>query len=79
MRYTSMPAIVGSFKINSVSQGSNVQIGDTASITLTSSSKNYGGAASFSPGDTIGSVTNNAASQTNTNDPDVIDNSSSLI
>lgn len=74
-----MPAIVGNIKINSVSQGSNVQIGDTVSITLTSSSKNYGGASSFSPGDSFGSVANNPASQTNTNDPDVIDNSSSLI
>jgi spore germination protein PA len=45
-----MPAIVGSIKINSVSQGSNVQIGDTLCITLTSSTKNYGGASSFSPG-----------------------------
>jgi spore germination protein PA len=74
-----MPAIVGNIKINSVSQGSNVQIGDTLCITLTSSTKNYGGASSFSPGDAFGSVTNNAASQTNTNDPDVIDGSNSTL
>jgi spore germination protein PA len=74
-----MPSIVGNIKINSVSQSSNVQIGDTALITLTSTSKNYGGANSFSPGDAFGSVTNNQASSTNTNDPDVIDGPSSTV
>ncbi|TDF96237.1 spore germination protein [Paenibacillus piri] len=74
-----MPSIVGNIKINSVCQSSNVQIGDTAFITLTSSSKNYGGAASFSPGDSIGGIANNQASSTNTNDPDVIDGSTSTI
>ncbi|MFH5184854.1 spore germination protein [Paenibacillus sp. TAB 01] len=74
-----MPSIVGNIKINSVSQGSNVQIGDTASITLSSSSKNYGGAAAFSPGDAFGAVSNNQASSTNTIDPDLIDGSSSNV
>jgi spore germination protein PA len=74
-----MPSIVGNIKINSVSQSSNVQIGDTVFITLTSSSKNYGGAAAFSPGDAFGSVSNNQASSTNTNDPDVVDGSSSTV
>lgn len=73
-----MPAIVGAIKISSVSQGSNVQIGDTVVITLTSNTKNYGGASSFSPGDSFGSVANNL-SNTNTNDPDVVDNANSNI
>ena len=74
-----MPSIVGKIKINSVSQGANVQIGDTAVINLTSSTKNYGGAASFSPGDSFGGVSNNQLSKTNTVDPDLNDNSASSI
>ncbi|NOU92349.1 spore germination protein [Paenibacillus sp. LMG 31456] len=74
-----MPSIVGNIKINNVSQSSNVQIGDVAYIVLSSSSKNYGGAASFSPGDSIGSVANNENSSTNTNDPDLIDGSNSSV
>ncbi|MBP1990003.1 spore germination protein [Paenibacillus eucommiae] len=68
-----MPSIVGNIKINNVGSGSNVQIGDTAFVTLTSTTKNYGGASSFSPGDSLGSVTNNLNSSTNTLDPDVND------
>lgn len=74
-----MPSIVGNVKINNVSQSSNVQIGDTAYIVLSSSSKNYGGASAFSPGDSFGSVSNNQASSTNTNDPDFIDVPNSTI
>ncbi|OXM88174.1 spore germination protein [Paenibacillus rigui] len=74
-----MPSIVGNIKINSVSQGSNIQIGDTACINLSSSSKNYGGAASFSPGDAFGAVSNNQASSTNTLDPDVVDGASTAV
>jgi len=74
-----MPSIVGNVKINSVSQSSNVLIGDTAYIVLSSSSKNYGGAASFSPGDSFAGISNNQNSRTNTNDPDAIDGSSSAI
>ncbi|UQZ83874.1 putative spore germination protein GerPA [Paenibacillus konkukensis] len=74
-----MPSIVGNLKINSVSQGSNVQIGDTAFVALSSSSKNYGGAAAFSPGDSFGAVANNQASSTNTLDPDVVDGSSATV
>jgi spore germination protein PA len=78
-RYIKLPAIVGKIKINSVSQGSNVQIGDTAVINLTSSSKNYGGAASFSPGDSFGGISNNQLSKTNTIDPDLNDSSATSI
>jgi len=74
-----MPSIVGKIKINSISQGSNVQIGDTVVINLTSSTKNYGGAASFSPGDSFGGVSNNQLSKTNTIDPDLNDTSASSI
>jgi spore germination protein PA len=74
-----MPSIVGNIKINNVSQSSNVQIGDVATIVLTSSSKNYGGASSFCPGDAFGSVSSNQNSSTNTNDPDEIDNTNSTI
>jgi spore germination protein PA len=68
-----MPGIVGSFKINNVGPSSNVQIGDSASIVLTSNSKIHAGANSFSPGDSFGGVTNNQASITNTNDQDLND------
>lgn len=70
-----MPSIVGNIKIVSVGPSSNVQIGDTATIVLSSSSKTYAGANSFSTGDTFAGVniTNNQGSSTNTNDPDVID------
>jgi spore germination protein PA len=74
-----MPSIVGNLKINSVSQSSNVQIGDTARITLTSASKNYGGANAFSPGDSFAGITNNQGSSTNTNDPDLIDGPSTTL
>ncbi|MFE5319810.1 spore germination protein [Paenibacillus sp. NPDC056579] len=74
-----MPSIVGNVKINNVSQSSNVQIGDAAVIALSSTSKNYGGAAAFSPGDAFGSVSNNQNSSTNTNDPDLNDNNTTII
>jgi spore germination protein PA len=67
-----MPSIVGAIKINNVGQGSNVQIGDAAYINLSSISKNFGGASSFSPGDSYGSVTNNPNSGTNTVDTEGI-------
>ncbi|AQR76934.1 spore germination protein [Paenibacillus larvae] len=69
-----MPSIVGNIKINSVGPSSNVQIGDSASIILSSSTKSYAGANSFVTGDEIGTIIRyNQASSTNTNDPDVVD------
>ncbi|MGO4275391.1 spore germination protein, partial [Paenibacillus sp. TAF58] len=54
-----MPSIVnGGIKINSVASGSNVQIGDTLVIYLSSNSKIFSGANSFSPGDSVGSLQN---------------------
>jgi spore germination protein PA len=68
-----MPAVVyGGIKINSVNTGSNVQIGDTAIIRLSSNAKFYAGANSFSPGDSFGS-NQNIIGSTNTIDPDLID------
>ncbi|WP_442604206.1 spore germination protein [Paenibacillus sp. KN14-4R] len=70
-----MPSIVGNVKIVSVGPSSNVLIGDTAAVILSSSSKTYAGANSFTTGDTFAgtSIINNQASSTNTNDPDLID------
>ncbi|CAH0120565.1 MULTISPECIES: spore germination protein [unclassified Paenibacillus] len=71
-----MPAIIGNIKIVNVGPSSNVQMGDTAAIVLTSNSKSYAGANSFTTGDSIGTnIANNQGSGTNTNDPDVVDNS----
>ncbi|MCZ8522416.1 MULTISPECIES: spore germination protein [Paenibacillus] len=70
-----MPSIVGNIKVDSVGPSSTVHIGDAVCIILSSASKNYGGASSFSPGDSYGSVSNNQNNRVITNDPDVIDNS----
>ncbi|TDF98143.1 spore germination protein [Paenibacillus piri] len=68
-----MPAIVGNIKILSVGPSSVVQIGDTIQISPTSTSKTFAGAGSFNTGDLA--HTNNAISNTNTNDQDVNDTS----
>ncbi|MNR10007.1 putative spore germination protein GerPA [compost metagenome] len=75
-----MPAIInGGIKILNVAQGSNVQIGDTFVVTLTSSSKIFAGANSFSPGDSFGSTNNILNGSANTIDPDVVDTSNTTI
>lgn len=67
-----MVSIIGNIKINSVGPSSTVLVGNTASVILSSNSKIYAGANSFSIGDSIGTnITNNAASSTNTMDSDV--------
>jgi spore germination protein PA len=69
-----MPSIVGNIKINSVGPSSNIQLGDTAFIHLTSNSKTYSGANSFNTGDTFGpNISYNQGSSTNTLDADVFD------
>ncbi|XID94102.1 spore germination protein [Paenibacillaceae bacterium WGS1546] len=68
-----MPCIVGNVKILSVDGSGVVQFGDAIQITPSSTSKTYAGSGSFLTGDL--SRTNNAISATNTNDPDVVDNS----
>ena len=75
-----MPAIInGGIKILNVAQGSNVQIGDTFVVSLTSSSKIFAGANSFSPGDSFGSVQNVLNGSANTVDPDVVDTPNTTI
>jgi hypothetical protein len=69
----SMPSIVGNIKILNVGPSSIVQIGDAVQISPSSTSKTYAGAGSFNTGDLA--HTNNAISNTNTNDPDVSDSS----
>ncbi|MEO3944914.1 spore germination protein [Gorillibacterium sp. CAU 1737] len=69
-----MPSIViGGIKINSVGSGSNVQIGDTCLINLSSSSKIFSGANSFSPGDSYLSNQSVANGSMNAIDPDIVD------
>ncbi|NEW09211.1 spore germination protein [Paenibacillus sp. SYP-B3998] len=71
-----MNSIVGSIRINSVANSSNVQVGDVGFIVMSSNSKMNAGANSFTPGDSFGTLTNNQNSSTNTNDPDLIDGAS---
>jgi len=66
-------SFIGNLRINNVSNSSNVQVGDAFFITLTSNNKFHAGANSFTPGDSFGTLTNNAGSVTNTSDPDLID------
>jgi spore germination protein PA len=69
-----MPSIVGNIKINNVGPSSTVLMGDTAFISLSSTTKTYSGANSFNTGDTFGpNVSFNQGSSTNTNDPDIND------
>ncbi|MFB7812687.1 spore germination protein [Paenibacillus chitinolyticus] len=58
-------SIIGNIKINSVSNSSNVQIGNAAFIVMSSNNKMSGGAAAFSPGDSFGGISNNPNSITN--------------
>ncbi|WP_282941992.1 spore germination protein [Paenibacillus sp. RC67] len=66
-----MPSIVGNIKILSIDHGSIVQIGDAVQLAPESTSKTFAGGGSFNTGDFP--VTNNAISNTNTNDNDVAD------
>ncbi|BBH19592.1 hypothetical protein Back11_09370 [Paenibacillus baekrokdamisoli] len=68
-----MPSIVGFVKIISVGSASIVQFGDAVQLTPSSSSKTYAGSGSFLTGGLTNA--NNAVSSTNTNDPDVVDSS----
>ncbi|MBO7744954.1 spore germination protein [Paenibacillus sp. MWE-103] len=67
-----MPAIVGFVKVISVGSSAIVQFGDSVQLSPASSSKTYAGSGSFLTGSLTNS--NNAVSATNTNDPDVQDN-----
>ncbi|MFH5183254.1 spore germination protein [Paenibacillus sp. TAB 01] len=66
-----MPSIVGNIKILNVGPSSIVQIGDAVQLAPESTSKTFAGSGSFNVGDFA--HTNNAISNTNTNDQDVND------
>jgi hypothetical protein len=66
-----MPSIVGNVKVISVGSSGIVHIGDSIYLSPKSSSKTFAGAGSFNTGDLP--QTNNAASATNTFDPDIAD------
>lgn len=74
-----MPSIVGNVKIVSVGPSSIVNFGDSVFLSPTSSSKTFAGAGSFNTGDLANANTLNAASSTNTNDPDVVDSPSTKV
>ncbi|MEK0314292.1 spore germination protein [Cohnella sp. 56] len=67
-----MPSIVGAVKILSVGSSGVVQFGDCLQVSPSSSTKTFAGAGSFVTGDL---PRTNSISSTNTNDPDLIDNS----
>jgi spore germination protein PA len=68
-----MICFIGGIKVTSVASGSNVQIGATLLIYLTSSTKVITEANFLSPGDSFGSVSNILGNPVNSNDPDVVD------
>ncbi|OXM84755.1 spore germination protein [Paenibacillus rigui] len=72
-----MPSIVGNIKILNVGPSSIVQIGDAVQLSPESTSKTYAGAGSFNTGDFA--HTNNAISNTSTNDPDVNDSNPTTV
>ncbi|SEP18220.1 spore germination protein [Paenibacillus sp. OV219] len=72
-----MPTIVGMTEIVSVGSGAVVQVGDSIQIKPSSATKTYAGAGSFLTGSLVNS--NNGVSTTNTNDPDVQDNTENAI
>jgi spore germination protein PA len=68
-----MPSFIGILKIVSVGPSSNVISGDVLILTATSSAKIFTGAHSFHIGDIGVSISNNAASSTNTFNPSIVD------
>ncbi|MGG3943154.1 spore germination protein [Peribacillus psychrosaccharolyticus] len=66
-----MPAIVGVVQVINVGSSGVFHIGDVFKISPFATSKTFAGAGSFNTGETISLY--NAASSTNTNDTDAID------
>jgi spore germination protein PF len=66
-----MPSIVGPIKINNVSSGAVVQMGDCLYIAPKVATKTNAGSGGFNTGDFI--MTNNGISLTNSFDPDQFD------
>ncbi|MCC3373359.1 spore germination protein [Cohnella sp. REN36] len=71
-----MPSIVGAVKVITVGSSGVVLFGDTLQVKPVSSTKTFAGAGSFVTGDF---PRTNSISATNTNDPDVVDSSSTEI
>ncbi|SDC77169.1 spore germination protein PA [Paenibacillus sp. UNCCL117] len=71
-----MPAIVGAIKINNVSAGSIVHIGDSVQLAPQSVAKTFAGAGSFNTGDNLRVY--NYVSTTNTYDNDLLDSNIAL-
>lgn len=71
-----MPSIAGPIKITNISSGGIFNVGDALNISPKSSSKTFAGSGSFNTGDWL--QTYNAASSTNTIDPDLVDTSNTL-
>jgi spore germination protein PF len=66
-----MPSVVGPIKINNVSSGAVVQMGDCLYIAPKVATKTQAGSGGFNTGDFI--ITNNGISLTNSFDPDQFD------
>jgi spore germination protein PA len=71
-----VPAIVGVAQVISLGNSSVFHIGDVYKIMPFSNAKTFSGAGSFNTGESL-DVRNNV-SNTNTNDPDVIDSANLL-
>ncbi|MBB6673404.1 spore germination protein [Cohnella nanjingensis] len=71
-----MPSIVGAVKILTVGSSGVVLFGDTLQVKPVSTTKTFAGAGSFVTGDF---PRTNSISSTNTNDPDVVDSSSTEV
>lgn len=66
-----MPGVVGVLKVNSVSSGSVLHVGDVFNIAPSSEIKSFAGAGSFNTGDFMN--VHNAHNTTRTYDPDQLD------
>jgi spore germination protein PF len=66
-----MPSVVGPIKINTVSSGAVVQMGDCLYIAPKVATKTTAGSGGFNTGDFV--ITNNGISLTNTFDSDTFD------
>ncbi|GCD83848.1 spore germination protein [Parageobacillus thermoglucosidasius] len=66
-----MPSVVGPIKINNVSSGAVVQMGDCLYIAPKVATKTMTGSGGFNTGDFI--ITNNGINLTNTFDSDAFD------
>lgn len=68
-----MPGVVGILKVNNISGGAVLHIGDVFNIAPTSALKTFSGAGSFNTGDNMN--VDNQYNVTRTYDPSTIDDS----